>query len=240
MDLKEIGNVNPSDHWYYRTKYLFLRDFITPIISKQNPLNIIDIGAGSGFFSGCIMDQFPNTINDVQRVDSAYPTNTAQSDPRIHGQLLQRTECLSSIENACVLLMDVLEHVPDDAAFLRSITTRCKGNVNFFITVPAFMSLWSAHDEYLEHYRRYALSSLQACAQTAGIKVVHSYYVYGLLFPFVWLIRKVKGIDRTPASDMQPMPKIISLLLEILCRCEFPFRRLNKFFGVTCILEGVI
>ena len=45
-----------------------------------------------------------------------------------------------------VLLMDVLEHVPDDAAVLGSIVDALRPGCHVLITVPADMKLWSSHD----------------------------------------------------------------------------------------------
>ena len=53
------------------------------------------------------------------------------------------------------LLMDVLEHVPDDFAFLSELLAASSPGAHFLITVPANPSFWSAHDESNGHYRRY-------------------------------------------------------------------------------------
>jgi hypothetical protein len=49
MDLKECELLDDeiNDHWYYSSKSKALVKFI----GKFNPVNIIDVGAGSGFFS---------------------------------------------------------------------------------------------------------------------------------------------------------------------------------------------
>jgi 2-polyprenyl-3-methyl-5-hydroxy-6-metoxy-1,4-benzoquinol methylase len=60
-----------------------------------------------------------------------------------------------------VLLMDVLEHVQEDNKFLAEIVDGylAKGG-NLIITVPAFPFLYSRHDVYLAHYRRYGRRQL--------------------------------------------------------------------------------
>ena len=54
-----------------------------------------------------------------------------------------------------ILLMDVLEHVDDDVGLLRAYAEPARPGTRFIVSVPAFSWLWSAHDEFLEHRRRY-------------------------------------------------------------------------------------
>jgi len=52
-----------------------------------------------------------------------------------------------------VFALDVIEHVDDDKTSVNEMYRVCKSNGNVFITVPAFMSLWSEHDEVNQHKR---------------------------------------------------------------------------------------
>ena len=56
-----------------------------------------------------------------------------------------------------VLAMDVIEHVEDDAALISAYCDLAPRGTRFIISVPAFNFLWSAHDIFLEHHRRYTL-----------------------------------------------------------------------------------
>ena len=47
------------------------------------------------------------------------------------------------------LLMDVLEHTPDDLAVLRETAGHVEQGGHVFITVPAFSWLRSMHDRFL-------------------------------------------------------------------------------------------
>ena len=61
-----------------------------------------------------------------------------------------------------VLLMDVLEHVPDDFKFLSELLAASAPGAEFLVTVPANPSFWSAHDESNGHYRRYDMDRFRA------------------------------------------------------------------------------
>ena len=60
---------------------------------------------------------------------------------RSHGRL----SALNGVvhQGNAVLLMDVLEHVPDDAAVVGSIVDALRPGCHVLITVPADMKLWS-------------------------------------------------------------------------------------------------
>lgn len=240
MDLKELeSGVVPASHWYYRTKRIPVRAFLRGILrGRREPLDLLDVGAGSGFFSESLMEAAPGRIRDVRRVDTGYPAEETARDARISGRVSRSRELPARIRGSLVLLMDVLEHAKDDRALLGSVAARCEGTNYFFLTAPAFMSLWSSHDEFLGHHRRYTLRELTETAEKAGLVVTSSYYLYGAIFPAVWLVRRFQG--GPGGSDLKPANAAVSALLELICRAEFLFRRLNKVAGVTCVVEAAL
>jgi hypothetical protein len=231
VDLKELeSGVDPAAHWYYRTKRLPLVSWMRGILKRRpGKLDVVDVGAGSGFFSQSLLDAGGSRIAAVVRVDSGYPA----------GESAGRSRALPArVQNSLVLMMDVLEHVKNGQALLDSVVKRCEGTNYFFITAPAFMSLWSPHDVFLGHHRRYTLPELREIAEKAGLVVTSSYYLYGTIFPAVWLVRRFKGLSGG-GSDLKPAGPAVNALLELICRVEFVFRRLNKFAGITCVVEAL-
>ena len=61
-----------------------------------------------------------------------------------------------------LLYMDVLEHVDDDLGLLTAYLDQLERGGRVLITVPAFDFLWSNHDIFLEHKRRYTLKQVEA------------------------------------------------------------------------------
>jgi SAM-dependent methyltransferase len=242
MDLKELeSGVDLASHWYYRTKRIPVLDYLRRILGgRKEALDVLDVGAGSGFFSESLIDAGGRAIRDVRRVDTGYPAEASARDERIAGYVSRGRELPVRVRDSLVLMMDVLEHVKDPQALLNSVARRCEGTNYFFITTPAFMSLWSPHDVFLGHHRRYTLRELTETARKAGLDVTSSYYLYGAIFPAVWLVRRWKGAAGGDQSDMKPASFAVSALLELICRAEFVFRRLNKFAGVTCVVEATL
>jgi hypothetical protein len=245
MDLKELeSGVNPSTHWYYQSKKVPLFKYFKKLHQKQGKkLNIIDFGSGSGFFAYELLAAFPDAIHEVYLVDIGY---SVEEMAATKGQQVQKVHFIpKGIEDSLVVMMDVLEHIEDDYAILEDIKERVGQNAHYFITVPAFMSLWSSHDVYLEHYRRYTLGSLKKLLTAKSCNIDSHYYIYGTLFPIVWLVRRIKNLtnkneEAPTSSDMGSLPTPINEALKQFNIFEMLFRKLNKIWGVTAVSEGLI
>ncbi|HAP00391.1 MAG TPA: hypothetical protein DCQ93_00555 [Bacteroidetes bacterium] len=238
MDLKELKQgVDPNTFWYYQTKKLPLIRFITKIYKKHNrKVVLVDVGSGSGFFMYEMERLMPEMIEKIFLVDIGY------SDEEIkmtQNQKIEKTLSLpDKIENAIVVMMDVLEHLESDDNMLNEIRNRTSGVNYFFITVPAFMDLWSGHDVYLGHYRRYTSKTLRALLTRTGITNYSMYYLYGAIFPAVWIFRKMVRGKKSNDSDIKPINPVVNSLLKFYHSIEMPLSRMNKLFGVTCAAEG--
>jgi len=121
---------------------------------------IIDIGCGTGaniaaFANGyrCLgVDQSKEAI-EWSRERFSQVDFTCGSIPFDLGRF--------SAEKRFFLLMDVLEHVPDDAALLADLAGMMQPGEHLLLTVPADMALWSQHDVSYGHYLRYDVERLR-------------------------------------------------------------------------------
>lgn len=241
MDLKELENgVDPKVHWYYQSKKVPLFRYFKKLSKAQaKPLTVIDFGSGSGFFAIELQKAFPDAVKEVLLVDIGY---SEEEMAATEGSNIRKMHYIpEGINDSVVVMMDVLEHIEDDYAILQDIRNRLGENAHYFITVPAFMSLWSGHDVFLGHYRRYTLPSLRKLLNTKQCHIDSHYYIYGWIFPLVWLVRRMKGggKDETPeSSDMQPASPPINFILKNINIFEMNFRKMNRLWGVTCVSEG--
>ena len=97
-----------------------------------------------------------------------------------------------------VCAFDVIEHVADDLKAMSEMKRVSKQNGVLFITVPAFMFLWSHHDDVNHHYRRYTLSQLKLLSSSNKLKVeFNSYFNFFLFFPIAFYRLSISRIFKT-------------------------------------------
>jgi len=71
-----------------------------------------------------------------------------------------------------VVAVNVMEHVEDDAGFLRHAARVLAPGGHLLIFVPALPALYGSLDEAFEHYRRYTRGGLLARLREAGLEPV--------------------------------------------------------------------
>src|SRR5262249_9358075 len=132
-----------------------------------------------------------------------------------------------------------IEHVADDVGLIRAYTDRMPHDAMLLVTVPAFQFLWSGHDVFLEHKRRYTLAGLHRTIHEAGLDVTRSRYFFSILFPAIGAARlsgrlKLARSGYAPHSDLRVhsawmngmLPTIHELERHTLCR-------VNRLAGLT-------
>lgn len=235
MDLKEeeILGDRVGEHWYYRSKSLALQRLIEP----YTPLGgVLDVGAGSGFFARELMGA--GACTDVTCVDPGYAEDWDES---VAGGVIRFRRSVESSDANLALFMDVLEHVDDDRELLRNYSQVLGPGKLVAITVPAFQFLWSGHDVFLEHRRRYTLASLESAMLGSGLTLVRSNYYFGGVFPVAAAVR-LAGRSRattTPKSSLKVQGRVANRLLTAACGAETRVQRLNRLAGLSVFAVGV-
>lgn len=224
MDLIEGGISNPITHWYYRHKLWFIEK--TLISHPDSAKSLVDIGAGSALFSKELLRK--NLVDTVVAVDTGYEQDFIDSKSGIKF-------CQSSdfSQFTFFLMTDVLEHIEDDLGFLRSIVQQAKSNSQFIITVPALNSLWSNHDVFLKHFRRYNKSQLESLILASGLSIDCCRYTYSTLFPIAYLRRRFFS-KRSEGSQLKETNPFVGFLLRAGLFPDKHFSRLA--FGVSLFL----
>jgi 2-polyprenyl-3-methyl-5-hydroxy-6-metoxy-1,4-benzoquinol methylase len=228
MDLKETDILGSSidQHWYYASKAAATSRLLGNTPYKR----ILDVGAGSGFFSHHLLTH--SSASEAWCVDISYD---ADSDATTGGKPVHYRRDIDAVDADLVLLMDVLEHVDDDVGLLRAYVEKVPSGSRFLITVPAFQFLWSGHDDFLEHKRRYTLAQLEAVVRNTGLTVKQGAYYFGLVFPIAAALRLLpKGAQPSPPrSQLKQHHPLVNTILKTLCSVELPFMGANRLAGLT-------
>lgn len=222
MDLKESDLVDVETHWYYQAKLVPFKRNLKKHSKKIQ--RTIDIGAGSGFFAKFLTD-----FDDGGTAICVDPNYSVESEER-NGSLIFVRE-IKDMSADLYLFVDVLEHVEDDLMLLKRYTTNAPGGALIMISVPAFRSLWSSHDEFLGHFRRYRLKQFKELIEKADLQIIQCNYIFGLIFPIAWFVRKLRRTE-SPSSDLSPIPRPFNWLLLKLLKIEH-LTSINKLAGLS-------
>jgi SAM-dependent methyltransferase len=82
----------------------------------------------------------------------------------------------------CILLLDVIEHIADDIAFLKELIAAFPACNCFIIAVPARTEVWSNYDDYYGHFRRYDRALLTNSFRSAGLAITRQRYFFHALY----------------------------------------------------------
>lgn len=234
MDLKEVHLLGSEQdtHWYYAAKSAALLG----CLDGRPVRHVLDVGAGTGFFARALLRA--GAAEAATCVDPAY---TEERSEESSGKRLEFCRQASAERVDLVLLMDVLEHVDDDVALLRQYVMSAPAGARFVVSVPACSWLWSGHDDFLEHRRRYTLLQLLSVMRAAGLAPSRGFYFFGLVFPAAAarrLVQRLLGRDG-PASDLRRHHRWLNTILRTICLAEVRVAARNRAFGLTAFAVAV-
>jgi hypothetical protein len=191
MDLVEAraGSFEASvRHPWEQARLALAYQLIRRHVDLQPGDTVLDIGCGDTFVAEELARRYPGV--QFYAVDSNF---TDQVIATLRSRLtVKNVSLFASLDwvpagqpASLILLMDVIEHVRDDVAFLGSI---CGGpfvreKTRFLITVPSYQSLFCAHDRFLGHYRRYSLGTLGQLLRRVNLQPVENGYWFASLLP---------------------------------------------------------
>lgn len=233
MNAAEYANLDrvEQEHWYYAGKRELVRRWLARVRPPQPQERLLDCGAGTGRFAlemqaHCRVLVLDDHEEALQMLRQRFQPEQVLSLSGDHVPLPEE-----SLEY--VTALDVLEHVPDDAAVVREFRRLLKDGGIAVVTVPAGMALWSDWDVALHHFRRYDRRQLRRLFSPAEWEIVHDNYTNVAAYPAVWLVRKwrkwfSRGASAARMEDALP-PRWLNRMLRgafvaLGCwRVPFPF-----------------
>lgn len=215
MDLIESGsNCVPVDHrhpWELARLEVIKRVLRERVELQAGDL-VLDVGCGDSFMAEQIALAYPavtfcaiDTALDEQRLAS-FTGKLKVANLRLFRTLDEAEVEMRGREATLVLLLDVIEHVEDDVAFLKYLQASSLINPRawYVVSVPAFAFLFSMHDAVLGHHRRYSTKTLQRHLTRAGLEPqLLCYFFSSLLLPRLTQVATERVLGKTSRRSTQ-------------------------------------
>lgn len=119
-----------------------------------------------------------------------------------------------------ILVADVLEHVEDDLGALRELRRVSADDAVLVATVPAYEWLWSQHDVFNHHFRRYTRPMLVERVRAAGWEPKLATYFNSVLLPPIAAVRKLGRLIERERPDLELTPGPLNGLLQLPMQAE--------------------
>jgi SAM-dependent methyltransferase len=176
---------------------------------------VVEIGAGIGNLAR-------------QYVSGTRETVLIEPAPNLHPRLKERFASAANVRVLCAtleravrektieegvydsaLLINVLEHIPDDVALLRSARPLLRPGGALLLFVPALPWLYGSLDRLVHHERRYTSRTLRAAVTDAGFRVESMRY-FDMLGVLPWLVAgRVVRVDRFDERSAQIFDRFV-------------------------------
>lgn len=203
----EMADVE-SRHWWFVGR----RAILTRLLERLDlpaDAQILEIGSGTG--GNLLMLSRFGRISAIEMDENAREIAARKTEGLFD---IRAGFCPDKIPFAnekfdLICLFDVLEHIEDDQGTLDAIIPLLSERGRVIITVPAYQWLWSMHDEFLHHKRRYSKAGLRRSIDRSGLKLLRLSYFNTLLFPLAVLARirdRLKSTGKASGTGIPPGP----------------------------------
>jgi SAM-dependent methyltransferase len=206
-------------HWWWRARERVILAALRAHQPRSGWGNVLDVGCGDGLFFAALAK-----LPGVQLVEGVEPAADLVSPDGPHRARIHVAPFDASFTPgrtySLIVMLDVLEHLPDPAAALRHALSLLEPDGVFLATVPAFMSLWTRHDDLNHHYTRYDKASFGALANRAGLRIDEArYFFHWTAAAKIGTRLKEALIPGEPASPAVP-PAPVNRVLYAVSRVE--------------------
>ena len=222
-------------HWWWRARTKYIVTTLRRYRPAAGWTTILDVGCGDGLFFSQLKE-----FGQVEGVEPCRDLVSLDNPDRNRIHICPFDEHFASDKAfSLVLMLDVLEHLPDPVAALRQAMKLLEPQGTFIATVPAFMLLWTNHDLLNHHFTRYTKQSFRKLAQSAGLKIEEERYLYHWTFPVKLGIRLAERTLRLEPKPPMLGKKWINEFLYAISRFEqIGLSHLPIPFGSSLIVVG--
>lgn len=203
MDLSELPPRPSRRHPWETSRARFFRRLIRASGLGRTARSVLDVGGGDAWFAGTLLDELEPSAS-ITSWDPGYEQHPPEA---LAAAIAPRVRCTASRPAGqfdLVLLLDVLEHVEDDAGLLASLAGESLApRGHLLLSVPAWPVLFGGHDRDLSHRRRYRPRDCRRLLEGAGFELLECGGLFhSLLVPRVMeKLAEAAGLMRGPPPN---------------------------------------
>ena len=152
-------------------------DWIASLIEPWRGERVVEIGAGQGTITERLARGGRVVATEPSVVGAARLQERFAGRAGVEVEQGDLDEVVDRHEADTFVLVNVLEHIPDDVAALRRMRERLGPDGRVVLFVPALEALYSRFDARVGHHRRYSRAGLRRALAAAGLEPETLHYV---------------------------------------------------------------
>ncbi len=215
-----------EQHWWFVGR----RHIIGSFANKYLPNSfgkVLEVGCGVGGNVN-VLGGFGEYLGlDIHAPAIEYCKKSFPGSTFLNSSIEETFQTLITEKFTSIFMLDVLEHLDKDTESLAVVGQLLAEKGKVLITVPAFQFLWSSHDDFVHHKRRYTKKSLTKSINDAGLTIDYVGYFNSFLFPLAIVQRfTYKIFSITSKSHIKLPPKLLNMVMQHIF--SFESRILDK------------
>lgn len=220
--------VYERSHWWFRVRSRIIESKIRHLGNRKG-LRILNIGVATGASSE-MLSKYGEVISVEYDKDCFEFVSGILPGKVVNASITELPFDDNSFDLVCAF--DVIEHVEDHKKAVEEMNRVCKPDGLVYVTVPAYMSLWSNHDVINHHVRRYTRPELRQLFHHIKAREEFATYFNSLLFPPIYLFRRMKSLFRKKEEPLKAQSDF-----EVIRTQSFLGKIMNSVLGAVFSME---
>ncbi len=214
-------------YWWFVARRKVLFYFLEKFLAGKKRSEILDYGCGTG-----------GTSKELQKFGKVTCLDSSKEALKFCKKRGLKNLCLFNLDKSkklpfknntfdAITVLDTLEHIDADVKTLAELNRILKRGGLLAITVPAYMSLFSPHDELIGHKRRYTRKELAEKLNLTGYEVVKMTHLFSAFVLPTFILRAYERLanKRQLSVTLTMPPKILNTILNFVMSVEISILR---------------
>jgi SAM-dependent methyltransferase len=225
-------------HFWIKWRFQVLKKLLVPYVSPH--IKILEVGCGNGLVMKQLYDELAIVIDGCDLNSFALEHRLdVPGNFYLYDIFEQSPELVEQYD--IVLMLDVLEHIDDDNAFVMAAIKHLKKGGLLIVGVPAYQSLFSKYDDLIGHKRRYSGKQIKHILEIAGMdNCKYSYWGFFLL-PILFIRKmalKFIATEKIVQSGFKPPNSLANQLFIWFMKLELMlFKKVAT--GISIMASGI-